>query len=582
MKVQFMLKKMFRSQNKDSVESLSEDKKRAITGWCMYDWANSAFFTSAGTAIFPIYFVVAFQATFGSRTEIFGITFTGSSLWALGVSMSALFVALSSPILGAIADTKPLKKTFLKYYMIIGVIFTIISFFSVYVANSWAWLIGCYFIANIGAAGANVFYNSLLPSLAPSKYASEISTKGYAYGYVGGGLLLLFHLILIQGASIYLEDSAVDLVTRLCIVSVGVWWFGWSIWTLKTVPEPEIENETKANSLSEVVFSAFSRLKQTFSEIRKFKYLFTFLIAFYIFNDGVQTVLSVAGAYGADVLGVELLFNMITILIVQFVAAPGSILFGWLANKFGTKEALVLALSGWILIIIFVLGFAPLKLTKDSDYDYQFSYNQGTTKYDLMSSPEFSSTEENIDIISWESNFHLEQGTSLDLNQLNLFINSVSNEPTSAFSVVVLGGTLDSTKIVSQNHSSSLSDGWIDVWPKLLRDKLWQPLNIHIGFQWMLMGLFSGLVLGGSQALARACFSMMTPLKKSAEFFGFYAFTMKASSVIGPLIYVIAVNSSNQKLGVMIIWGLIVVGTIYLSTINVQQGALVAEEENKK
>ncbi len=577
-----MLKKMFRSQNKDSVESLSEDKKRAITGWCMYDWANSAFFTSAGTAIFPIYFVVAFQATFGSRTDIFGITFTGSSLWALGVSMSALFVALSSPILGAIADTKPLKKTFLKYYMIIGVTFTIISFFSVYVANSWAWLIGCYFIANIGAAGANVFYNSLLPSLAPSKYASEISTKGYAYGYVGGGLLLLFHLILIQGASIYLEDSAVDLVTRLCIVSVGVWWFGWSIWTLKTVPEPEIENETKANSLSEVVFSAFSRLKETFSEIRKFKYLFTFLIAFYIFNDGVQTVLSVAGAYGADVLGVELLFNMITILIVQFVAAPGSILFGWLANKFGTKEALVLALSGWILIIIFVLGFAPLKLTKDSDYDYQFSYNQGTTKYDLMSSPEFSSTEENIDIISWESNFHLEQGTSLDLNQLNLFINSVSNEPTSAFSVVVLGGNLDSTKIVSQNHSSSLSDGWIDVWPKLLRDKLWQPLNIHIGFQWMLMGLFSGLVLGGSQALARACFSMMTPLKKSAEFFGFYAFTMKASSVIGPLIYVIAVNSSNQKLGVMIIWGLIVVGTIYLSTINVQQGALVAEEENKK
>jgi len=577
-----MLKKMFRSQNKDSVESLSEDKKRAITGWCMYDWANSAFFTSAGTAIFPIYFVVAFQATFGSRTDIFGITFTGSSLWALGVSMSALFVALSSPILGAIADTKPLKKTFLKYYMIIGVTFTIISFFSVYVANSWAWLIGCYFIANIGAAGANVFYNSLLPSLAPSKYASEISTKGYAYGYVGGGLLLLFHLILIQGASIYLEDSAVDLVTRLCIVSVGVWWFGWSIWTLKTVPEPEIENETKANSLSEVVFSAFSRLKETFSEIRKFKYLFTFLIAFYIFNDGVQTVLSVAGAYGADVLGVELLFNMITILIVQFVAAPGSILFGWLANKFGTKEALVLALSGWILIIIFVLGFAPLKLTKDSDYDYQFSYNQGTTKYDLMSSPEFSSTEENIDIISWESNFHLEQGTSLDLNQLNLFINSVSNEPTSAFSVVVLGGNLDSTKIVSQNHSSSLSDGWIDVWPKLLRDKLWQPLNIHIGFQWMLMGLFSGLVLGGSQALARACFSMMTPLKKSAEFFGFYAFTMKASSVIGPLIYVIAVNSSNQKLGVMIIWGLIVVGTIYLSTINVHKGALVAEEENKK
>ena len=577
-----MLKNLFSKQKKDSISSLPDDKKRAITGWCMYDWANSAFFTSAGTAIFPIYFVVAFQATFGSRTEIFGITFTGSSLWALGVSMSALFVALTSPVLGAIADTKPLKKTFLKYYMIIGSLFTIISFFSVYVANSWAWLIGCYFIANIGAAGANVFYNSLLPSLAPSKYASEISTKGYAYGYVGGGLLLLLHLILIQGASIYLEDSAVDLVTRFCIVSVGVWWFGWSIWTLKTVPEPQIENESTKTSVLEIIMTAFSRLKQTFSEIRKYKYLFTFLIAFYIFNDGVQTVLSVAGAYGADVLGVDLLFNMITILIVQFVAAPGSTLFGWLAYKLGTKEALVIALSGWIIIIIFVLGFAPLKLTKNSEYDYQFSYNQNTKHYDLMSAPEFSSTEENIDVIYWEKNHHLPVGSELDKNTLSQFIDIVTNESTSSFSLVITGGELDSTKIVSKNHSSSLSDSWIDAWPKFLRDSLWQPLNIQIGFQWLLLGLFSGLVLGGSQALARACFSMMTPVKKSAEFFGFYAFTMKASSVIGPLIYVIAVNSSNQKLGVLIIWGLIVVGTIYLSTINVQKGALVAEEENRK
>ena len=577
-----MFRNLFKNKNKDSLESLDPEKRKAITGWCMYDWANSAFFTSAGTAIFPIYFVVAFQATFGSRAEFLGITFTGSSLWALGVSMSALFVALSSPILGAIADTKPLKKTFLKYYMIIGSLFTIISFFSVYVANSWAWLIGCYFIANVGAAGANVFYNSLLPSLAPSKYASEISTKGYAYGYIGGGLLLLVHLIFIQGASIYLDDSAVDLVTRLCIVSVGIWWFAWSIWTLKTVPEPEIENNLQNESFSKIILSAFSRLRQTFSEIRKFKYLFTFLIAFYIFNDGVQTVLSVAGAYGADVLGVQLIFNMITILIIQFVAAPGSILFGWLADKYGTKEALVIALTGWIIIIIFVLGFAPLKLTNDKDYDYQFAFDSSSNNYELISSIEFSSTEENIDVINWEEKFHKLQGQKVSEEELKRFINIVQNEPSSSYSVVVTGGQLDSTRIISKNHASSLSDGWIDAWPAFLRDVLWQPLNIQIGFQWMTLGLLSGLVLGGSQALARACFSMMTPVKKSAEFFGFYAFTMKASSVIGPLIYVIAVNTSNQKLGVLIIWALIVIGTIYLSTIDVRKGALVADEENKK
>ena len=566
----------------DSVANLDKKTRSAIRGWCIYDWANSAFFTSAGTAIFPIYFVVAFQAAFGSQTKIFGITFTGSSLWALGVSLSALFVALSSPILGAIADTKPLKKTFLKYYMIIGSVFTIISFFSAYVANSWAWLIGCYFIANIGAAGANVFYNSLLPSLASSKYVNEISTKGYAYGYIGGGLLLLFHLILIQGSSIYFDGETVDLVTRLCIVSVGIWWFGWSIWTLKTVPEPPIESNSKNDKLSTIILTAFSRLRQTFSEIKKFKYLFTFLIAYYIFNDGIQTVISVAGAYGADVLGVDLIFNMITILIIQFVAAPGSILFGWLADKFGTKEALIAALSGWIIIILFVLGFAPLSLEKDEDYDYQIKYVKSKDNYKVLVAPEFSTTEENSDVIFWKNNFHKEMGHSFNKADLTSFIDIIKNENSSLFSIVVKGGDLDSIRAVSSKHPTELSDKWIDIWPKFLRSNLWQPLGITIGFQWMILGLLSGMVLGGSQALARACFSMMTPIKKSAEFFGFYAFTMKASTVMGPLIYVIAVNASSQKLGVLIIWALVVIGTLYLSTVNVREGALVAEKENKK
>jgi len=573
---------LLKSEKKDSISNLDPQTRRAIRGWCMYDWANSAFFTSAGTAIFPIYFVIAFQAAFGSRTEILGITFTGSSLWALGVSLSALFVALTSPILGAIADTKPIKKTFLKYYMIIGVTFTIISFFTAYLTDSWIWLIGCYFIANIGAAGANVFYNSLLPSLAPSKYVNEISTKGYACGYIGGGLLLLVHLIAIQGTSLYFDESTVDLVTRFCIVSVGVWWFGWSIWTLKTVPEPPVDSVSENYNFSKTIISAFSKLKKTFSEIRKYKYLFSFLIAFYIFNDGVQTVISVAGAYAADVLGVDLIYNMITILIIQFVAAPGSIFFGWLANKFGTKEALITALSGWVIIIIFVLGFAPLKITNDLDYDYQFKFDTSLNKYILTTAPEFSSTEENKDVIFWKKNFHKNEKKLLNENELILFSNLVSTEQTSSYSIVITGGNLDSTRLINQNHTTVLSDEWIDVWPILLRDILWQPLNIKIGFQWMILGLFSGLVLGGSQALARACFSMMTPVKKSAEFFGFYAFTMKASSVLGPIIYVFAVNAGSQKLGVLIIWGLIVVGTIVLSTVNVEKGALVAEEENSK
>ena len=139
---------------------------------------------------------------------------------------------------------------------------------------------------------------------------------------------------------------------------------------------------------------------------------------------------------------------------------------------------------------------------------------------------------------------------------------------------------ISKTKVISKKHPTILSDNLLDRWPSFLRSVLWEPLSISIGYQWLILGVFSGVVLGGSQALATACFSMMTPIKKSAEFFGFYAFTMKAASVIGPLIYVAAVNSSDEKVGVLIIWILIIAGTLLLSTVNVREGIKVAELEN--
>ena len=554
-----------------SISELPKKDQSIIRAWCIYDWANSAFATSAAAAIFPVYFVIAFQESFGDEMNILGITFSGSSLWAFGVALSALVVAITSPILGAIADTYPLKKTFLKYYMLIGAGFTILSFFSAYVASSWSWLIGCYFLANIGFAGANVFYNSLLPSLADSKYVNQISTRGYAYGYIGGGLLLLVHLILIQA---FYETNYSDLVTRLAIISVGLWWFGWSIWTLKVVPEPQIDTYVKKESVVKLVLSAFGRLRQTFGEVRKYKYLFGFLIAFYIFNDGVQTVIGIAGAYGADVLGVQLIFNMITILIVQFVAAPGAVFFGWLADKLGTKESLIVALMGWIFVVAFVLGFAPLSLKDDRDFDYQIEFSLTENLYVVSSVPELLDT---ANAREWKRRFHLEEGAMLSESQLIEFLQNVELQDSSKYSATVID---ENTKVISKKHPTILSDNLLDRWPSFLRSVLWEPLSISIGYQWLILGVFSGVVLGGSQALARACFSMMTPIKKSAEFFGFYAFTMKAASVIGPLIYVAAVNSSDEKVGVLIIWILIIAGTLLLSTVNVREGIKVAELEN--
>ena len=219
--------------------SLPQEQRRAIRGWCMYDWANSAFATSINTAILPVYFVTLFKDAFGPETQLLGFTLTGSSIWGFGVATSTAVVALSSPALGVVADRTRIKKTLLWVYMVAGVLFTVLLFFSAYTGTPWAFLLGCYFIANIGFAGGNVFYNSLLPHLAPKDLLDNVSSRGFAYGYVGGGLLLAVHLALILA---FKDTDHSDLVTRVAIASVGFWWFGWAIWTFRTVPEPEIRN----------------------------------------------------------------------------------------------------------------------------------------------------------------------------------------------------------------------------------------------------------------------------------------------------------------------------------------------------
>ena len=178
-----------------------------------------------------------------------------------------------------------------------------------------------------------------------------------------------------------------------------------------------------------------------------------------------------------------------------------------------------------------------------------------------------------------EELYHIEQGSLITEKQLITFLENVEFQQSSSYSATVVD---ENTKVISPNHPTILSDSFLDKWPSFVRSVLWEPLSITIGYQWLLLGVLSGIVLGGSQALARALFSMMTPVKKSAEFFGFYAFTMKAASVIGPLIYVAAVNSSDEKVGVLIIWLLIIAGTLLLSTVNVKEGIKIAEQENSK
>ena len=212
-------------------------QRRIIRAWCMYDWANSAFATSGAAAIVPVYFVFLFREALGDSGVFLGITFSGSSMWSLGVIISTATVAVSSPVLGVISDRVPIKKALLMAYAALGSLFTALAFFSAFAPQPWAWLFGMFVLANIGFAGSLVFYNAFLPHLGPRPLLDDISSRGFAYGYAGGGLVLLAHLALVLAT----RDSEVsDLVTRAAIASIGLWWLGWSVWTLRLVPEPPV------------------------------------------------------------------------------------------------------------------------------------------------------------------------------------------------------------------------------------------------------------------------------------------------------------------------------------------------------
>ena len=557
--------------------NLPESKRKVIRAWCMYDWANSSFATSGVAAIFPVYFVFLFKDAFGEQEIFLGITFTGSSLWSLGIALSTAIVALSSPILGVIADRIPIKKTLLCVYTIAGSLFTMLVFISAYTPWPWAWVFGSFLLANIGFAGSLVFYNSFLPHIAPKELLDDVSSRGFAYGYVGGGLLLVIHLILITVS----EGSEIsDLVTRLSIGSIGIWWFGWALWTLRVIPEPPIINRIQGLSILQISRLGAKELITTFKELKKFKVLLLYLGAYLLFNDGIQTVMGVAGAFAADTLGIPLTFNMATILIIQFVAAGGAIVFAKLATLLTTKNALMIALSGWVIMVMFGVGIAPLIPSLHTLHDYQLNYASDKNIYIVTSSPELGDSENEK---HWNKvSGGLENDSKLSLRKAETFVNTVSEFADSKYSISIAGGPLDNMNAIGQLHPSVLGEGTLDWWPVMVRKFIWQPLGLQVGYQWLILGVGVGLVMGGSQALARSLFAKISPETRSGEFFSFFGFMSRASSVFGPMLYVLITGILDTRAAVFSIIVIIVMGGIILKWVNVEEGSRIAEIEDQK
>ena len=550
------------------IKDLSLERRRAIRAWCIYDWANSAFATSGVVAIFPVYFVFLFKEALGESATVLGITFTGSSVWSLAIVVSTATVALSSPVLGVISDRVPIKKALLWVYTGVGSLFTVLAFFSVYSGQPWAWLIGMFTLANVGFAGSLVFYNSFLPHLGPRHLSDEISSRGFAYGYAGGGLLLLLHLVLILATQ---DSDFADLATRGAIASVGIWWFGWAIWTLRVLPEPPISRPMARLKAPAALAFGFRELGKTFGQIKRFKVVLTFLGSFLLFNDGIQTVLAIAGAFAADTLGIPLAFNMGTIVIIQFIAIPGALAFSRLAKKFSTKTALTVSLAGWIAIVLFGVAVAPLAPGAHAQFDVQLTYLPESGIYRVVKSPDAELT-----LRHGGQGWILAENATVAADVAAGLPAAVDAADDFRYSLSISGGQSDGASAIGALHPSSLGRGPIDWWPAKVRSMLWGPLGLDAGYQWLVLGVLVGLVIGGSQALARSLFAQITPEARSGEFFSFFGFMSRVSAVFGPTLYIVATAVFDTRVAVTSILLIIVAGTIALKWVDVAEGVRVA------
>jgi len=557
-------------KSKSVFRELTKAEKKIVRAWCMYDWANSAFFTSIVSAIMPIYFVGLYRDSLGSGFVFFNFQFSATVVWALTGALGTFLVALSSPIFGVIADRSGIKKKLMAIFCVSGCIATLMLFFSSYSSSPWLFSLAFYFLGAIGAAGANVFYNSLLPHIAPENLLDDVSSRGYAYGYLGGGLLLLIHLVIL----IFFDYS--DLAIRSCLASVGIWWFGWALWTLKVVPEPPYKKSKKIG-VSKSLKRAIKQIKSTAGEFKQFKQLLIFLIAFVIFNDAIATCLGIAGAYGLDVLRISPETATLTILIVQFVAFPGSLFFSFLSKKLDTKKSLSIAVIGWGVIAIMALGFAPLKLDNHEQYDYQLIFAENN--YVIDKSPTLSETNKNE--IEWaDINSPFIDSEGLSVNEAKQFVANFDTKECK-FSISLQGGSLNELRKTCDSHPTFLNQNILDNWPKLLRRIIWQPLSLNQDTQFLIMGIFVGMFMGGAQALGRSLFAYMTPKSRSGEFFGFFSFSWRSVSVLGPLSYAILAGFYTPRVGLSFLGLQIFIGLFILKYVNVEEGRKVALEQEK-
>src|SRR6478736_5186312 len=318
-----------------------------LRAWAMYDWAASAMQAVIMTAVFPIFYASVARSAGRVGAD-------ATKAWADINTWTLIGIAVASPILGAIADRAPVKKRGLALFMLVGVLGTLGMFF---IHEGQLGLASATFaLSLIGATCSFVFYEAMLPHLAAPDEVDRVSSAGFALGYLGGGLLLAFNVLLLLKPALFglpsgdgLTFDQSSLPARVGFVAVAVWWIGFGLVTLRGVPESPVRDQGERGF--RLVLGAFRELKETFRALVKYPQAFLMLGAFLIYNDGISTIIRMATVYGSEIgLGPS---DMIpAVLLVQFIGIPFAFAFGWLADKIGVKRAILLGLAAYVGISI--------------------------------------------------------------------------------------------------------------------------------------------------------------------------------------------------------------------------------------
>lgn len=333
--------------------------KKEIFGWGMYDWANSAFSTTIGTVFLGPY--LASLASEVAKSSPDGMAYIGSipiapdSFLPYCVSLSVGLQVLFLPILGAIADYSHMRKQLMQVFATIGALASILLFFIT--GNLWAMGGLLYIIANLSFGAAMVFYNAYLPDIASEDKRDSVSSYGWAMGYLGGGLLLLLNLMFYQFRETL--GVATGLAVRINLASAGVWWLGFSFFTWARLKPRHAHRSLPEGKTYLAV--GFSQLSHTLKELKNFPETLKYLLAYFLYNDGIQTVIAVSATFAAAPLlrgGLEMETGTLTmvILMIQFVAFFGALFWGKLSSWVGAKNAILISLVIWAGVVIYAYG----------------------------------------------------------------------------------------------------------------------------------------------------------------------------------------------------------------------------------